>query len=231
MHGTCRPGKTSVVEPKHIQARRTPAIVRRRQPCGAPSASSPATHLEDTMIKVYGGPRTRALVIFFYLEELGIPYERVVVNLWAGEQHKPEFRAINPIGKVPALVDGDTKVWESGAILLYLAEKYGNAPKTLEGRLGLYCWIMYANATLTPPMMENRHAHVMRVVEPLDDVLADRKFLLGDELTAADVAVGGMTAWSALALRIDYSGLPNVASYLRRLAERPAFQKTIPVAA
>jgi glutathione S-transferase len=181
------------------------------------------------MIKLYGGPRTRASIVQWYLEELGISYESVTVDLQAGAQHAAEFRAINPIGKVPALDDDGTKVWESGAILLYLADKYGNGPKTPEGRAEIYTWVMYANATLTPALLDekNRDELLKRAVEPLNQVLSGREFLVGDELTAADVAVSAVLGWSALMLGMDYSEYPAVMAYTGRMTQRPAFQKAM----
>jgi glutathione S-transferase len=83
------------------------------------------------MLKLYGGARSRASIVQWYLEELGVPYEFVLLNMMEkGEHLQPEFLAINPMGKVPAIVDGDFKLWESGAILLYLAQKHGTMPNT-----------------------------------------------------------------------------------------------------
>lgn len=177
------------------------------------------------MRKVYGGPRTRACVVYWYLEELGLPYEPVPVSLRAGEQRKPEYLAIHPIGKVPALDDDGVKVWESGAILLYLAEKYGNMPADPASRAPFYAWVVYANATLTPAI-EGYHADaVTRVVAPLEPVLAGREYLIGQELTVADVAVGAMLAWSSISLGYDYRPYPAVIAYRDRLRQRPAFQR------
>ncbi len=69
------------------------------------------------MLKLYGGARSRASIVHWYLEELKVPYEFVKLDMQAGEHLKPEYLAINPVGKVPAIVDGDFKLWESGAIL------------------------------------------------------------------------------------------------------------------
>jgi glutathione S-transferase len=80
------------------------------------------------MLKLYGGARSRASIVQWYLEELEVPYEFVKLDMQAGEHLKPEYLAINPVGKVPAIVDGDFQLWESGAILLYLADKYGKTP-------------------------------------------------------------------------------------------------------
>ncbi len=181
------------------------------------------------MLKLYGGPSSRASVPRWYLEELGLPYELVFVNLGAGEHHTPKYRAINPIGKVPALDDDGTKVWESGAILLYLAGKHDKMANTPEGRAELYSWVVYANATLVPAITTqvSRAAHVMRVVQPLEGLLSGREFLVGERLTVADVAVGAMLIWANLAFRVDLSSCPTVMAYIGRLLKRPAAQLTL----
>lgn len=69
------------------------------------------------MLKLYGGARSRASIVQWYLEELGEPYEFVLLDMQSGEHRQPDFLAINPFGKVPTIVDGDLKLWESGAIL------------------------------------------------------------------------------------------------------------------
>nr|WP_330359425.1 glutathione S-transferase N-terminal domain-containing protein [Moorena bouillonii] len=76
-------------------------------------------------LKLYSGLRSRATIVQWYLEELGVPYEYILLDMKAGEHKQPEYLSINPMGKVPAIVDGDFKLWESGAILVYLANKYG----------------------------------------------------------------------------------------------------------
>lgn len=181
------------------------------------------------MIKLYGGPRTRAAIVQWYLEELGISYESVTVDLQAGAQHAAEFRAINPIGKVPVLDDDGTRIWESGAILLYLEDKYGKMPKTPEGRAEIYTWVLFANGTLVPGLLDEktRAEQVKRLVEPLNGVLAGKKLLVGDELTAADVAVGAVLAWTAMVFGIDFSPYPAVLAYVGSLTQRPAFQKAM----
>ena len=84
----------------------------------------------SAQLKLYGGLRSRAAIVQWYLEELGVPYEYILLDMKAGEHKQPEYLSINPMGKVPAIVDGDFKLWESGAILVYLANKYG---ETLKG--------------------------------------------------------------------------------------------------
>lgn len=94
--------------------------------------ATPAFPSNQIKLKLYGGVKTRTPMVQWYLEELGIPYEYISLNITAGENHKPEYLAINPMGKVPAIVDGNLKLWESGAILLYLSDKYQKKTTSLE---------------------------------------------------------------------------------------------------
>ncbi|BAZ38657.1 glutathione S-transferase N-terminal domain protein [Calothrix sp. NIES-4101] len=92
----------------------------------------PASTPNQTKLKLYGGVKTRTPMVQWYLEELGIAYDYISLNISAGENLKPEYLVINPMGKVPAILDGNLKLWESGAILLYLAEKYQKKPTLLD---------------------------------------------------------------------------------------------------
>ncbi len=181
------------------------------------------------MLKLYGGARSRASIIQWYLEEIGVPYEFILLDMPAGEHLKPEFLAINPIGKVPAIVEGDFKLWESGAILLYLAEKQGKLPESLEERAEIYQWVLFGNATLgTGIFIEaNREKETPRLLNPLNELLTKQPFLMGDELNVADIAVGSILAYIPMMLQLDLSPYPAVLEYIKRLTERPAFQKTI----
>ncbi|NEO31854.1 MAG: glutathione S-transferase family protein [Symploca sp. SIO3C6] len=181
------------------------------------------------MLKLYGGARSRASIVQWYLEELGVPYEFVLLNMEAGEHSQSEFLAINPIGKVPAIVDGDFKLWESGAILFYLAHKYGKMPESVQKQAEINQWILFGNATLGPGIfVENTRAREMpKLMKPLNQILEQQPFLLGDELSVADVAVGSILAYISIMLKLDFSEYPAIVDYIKRLAERPAFQKTI----
>lgn len=180
------------------------------------------------MLKLYGGARSRASIVQWYLEELNVPYEFVTLDFQTGEHRQPTFLAINPIGKVPAIVDGDFALWESGAILLYLAEKYGNVT-TLESRSLLNQWIDYANATMGPGIFSEstREKEFPRHIGMLNTWLEAKPFILGDEFSAADVAVGALLGYIPLMLQLDYGEYPIVADYLKRLSDRPAYQKAI----
>ncbi len=180
------------------------------------------------MLKLYGGPRTRGTLVQWYLEELGVEYELVALNLQAGEHKAPEYLAINPMGKVPAIADGAFTLWESGAILLYVAEKYGQL-SGFEDRSVMNQWILFANSTLGPGLVSeaNRDRAMMSLVAPLNQILQQHAFLMGDQLTVADVAVGSILAYLPMMFGVSFGDYPAVMDYVKRLSERPAFQKTI----
>jgi glutathione S-transferase len=180
------------------------------------------------MLKLYGGPRTRASIVQWYLEELAVPYERIAINVQAGEGQQPEYLAINPLGKVPSIVEGDFKLWETGAILLYLLEKHGSV-LSLEQRAIQNQWIVYANATIGPEIFSEatREKQMPRHLILLNTLLEQQPFITGAEFTAADVAVGSILWYIPLLLQIDFTPYPAIASYMQRLGDRPAFKQSI----
>lgn len=179
------------------------------------------------MLKLYGGARSRASIVQWYLEELEIPYDFVLLDMQAGAHREPEFLAINPMGKVPAIVDG-FKLWESGAILLYLAEKYGKMT-SLEQRAEFIQWVLFANATLGPGIFveASRERETPRLLNPLNQIFEQQTFLVGEQFSVADVAVGSTLAYIPMMLKLDLSAYPFVVNYIKRMSERPAFQKAI----
>ena len=181
------------------------------------------------MLKLYGGARSRASIVKWYLEELSIPYEFVLLDMAAGEHQKPEYLAINPMGKVPALVDGDFKLWESGAILLYLAEKYEKPETSLEERSIWSQWVLFANSTLATGLFieASREKEVPKLLTALSEILNQTPYILGSEFTVVDVAVGSILAYVPMMLPIDLSPYPIILDYIKRMNERPAFQDTI----
>jgi glutathione S-transferase len=181
------------------------------------------------MLKLYGGARSRASIIQWYLEELGISYEFMMLDMQAGEHLQPEYLKINPIGKVPAIGDGNFQLWESGAILLYLADKYSKTQLSPEERAVLSQWVLFANATLGPGIFieANREREMSRLLTPLNDVFDQQPFLLGNEFSVADVAVGSILSYIPIMLKLDLSSYPAVLDYIKRMSERPAFQKSI----
>ncbi len=181
------------------------------------------------MLKLYGGARSRASIVQWALEELGIPYEFVLLDMQAGEHHQPDFLAINPIGKVPAIADGEFHLWESGAILLYLADKYGKEPLSVETRAWMNQWILYANATLGPEVFgeATREKAFPRHMTMLNQLFSQQSYVMGHEFTMADVGLGALLAYIPLMLKLDFSDYSALADYMQRLSDRPAFQKTI----
>ncbi|MBP5973769.1 glutathione S-transferase family protein [Brasilonema sp. CT11] len=181
------------------------------------------------MLKLYGGARSRASIVQWYLEELEVPYEFVKLDMQAGEHRQPQYLAINPIGKVPAIVDGDFQLWESGAILLYLADKYGKSAQSPEQRAKLAQWVLFANATLGPGIFgeENREREMPVLMTALNEIFERQPFLLGNEFTVADVAVGSILSYIPILLKLDLSPYPAVLNYMKQISERPAFQKSI----
>ena len=166
------------------------------------------------MLKFYysGAPNPTKVALF--LEETGTPYDPIPIDTRKGEQHKPEFLAINPNAKLPAIVDGDAKVFDSSAILLYLAEKTGKflPAKSDKARGELFSWMFFVSSGVGPyfgqsvhfrvyapekiPYALNRYAfETKRHAGILDARLADRKYMLGDTYTIVDMNVWG---WARL---------------------------------
>jgi glutathione S-transferase len=181
------------------------------------------------MLKLYGGARSRASIVKWYLEELAIPYEFVLLDMQAGEHLKPEFLAINPMGKVPAIADGEFYLWESGAILLYLAQKYEKVELSVEQLATINQWISFANSTLFLGVFieAHREREMSKLLTALEKILALQPYLLGKEFSLADVAVGSILAYIPVLLKLDLSAYPEVMNYMQRLGERPAFKKAM----
>ena len=208
----------TLVSPLKGQARETPWQLS--------SQHNPIT--TDSQLQLYGGPRTRASIIQWYLGELDIPYQYISLDIASGENLKPEFLAINPIGRVPAIVHGDLKLWESGAILLYLANLY-QPTSDLQEQAKISQWVLFANATLGPGLFipERRIKEIPRLLAPLEEILSQQQFLLAEKLTVADVAVGSYLYYAQYIFQLNLSQYPAVVAYIERLSARPAFAATL----
>ncbi len=180
------------------------------------------------MTKLYGGARSRASIVKWYLEEIQAPYEFQLLDMQAGEHLQPEFLAINPFGKVPAITEGDFQLWESGAILLYLADKYEQV-KTVEARAIAAQWVLFANSTLGTGLFvaESREKETPRLLGALNKVLENKLYLTGDHFSVADVAVGSILGYGILMLKLSYAEYPAVEAYVNRINERTAYKKAI----
>ena len=203
------------------------------------------------MITIYHVPRTRSARVIWLCEELCLPYEVVPVDFSPEYRKSPEWRRLNPIGKVPALTDVNAEgnrftMIESGAMVHYILERYGEgrlqpSPGTPESALFLQ-WSWFAEASLARPLGDMVHHRILKpeperipaVVEDgqaraeicLDAVeaaLDDRDYLLGDGLTAADIMMGYSLAL-AQRLGVLDERYPNVVAYMGRLESRPGFQ-------
>lgn len=192
------------------------------------------------MMKLYGFGPTRSLRALWGLNELGVDFEFVPVDMLAGENRSSAFLALNPAGKVPVLVDGDLVIPESAAIVLYLAEKYpekGLMPAGLKERAQVYRWVMFAMTELEPPlwrMAKHRHLYPEQKRLPQDIELAredfaamaavlerhmaGRKFIVGDRVTAADCVTAYLMDWANEVHLLD--GFPNLSAYLQRMYAR-----------
>ncbi len=182
------------------------------------------------MIKLYGGARSRASIVQWYLEELEIPYEYILLNMQEGEHHQPAYLSVNPFGKVPGIDDDGFTLWESGAILLYLAEKYSQLPGDLNGRSIYTQWVLFGNSTLAICLFvpTAREKELPRLAGALNEILGKHPYILGDEFTVADVAVGSILAYVPMMLKdVDLSPYPEVVAYIERLSKRPAFIKAM----
>ncbi len=188
-------------------------------------------------MKHYFHPMTRAVTSDWMLKELDAPHEQIVIDFPAGEQNSPEYRAINPMGKVPALVDGDAVVTESAAICAYLADKFpdkGFAPppgSTDRGRY--YRYLFFPGVTLEPLLsvtslgIEDIKPHTMgwgdmpRAMATVESMTPETGWALGEKFTAADVVFGGALAFFSGFEMMKAS--PKVAAYVERLKARPAY--------
>jgi glutathione S-transferase len=177
-----------------------------------------------SMIKLYGGARSRASIVRWYLEELTIPYEFILLDMSIGAHLQPDFLKLNPFGKVPTLVDGDLILYESGAILLYLDRKYGSQDESIERQSILCQWTLFANSTLATGIFTeaSREKELPRLMAPLDRMLSQHPYILGDEFSVADIAVGSILIYIPLMLKIDLSAYPAVVKYIKTLSARPA---------
>ena len=197
------------------------------------------------MIQLYYHPSPNPLKIALYLEETGIPYEVVPVDTRKGEQHLPAFLAINPNAKTPALVDGDAVVFDSTAILLYLAEKSGQfmPDNTPAARAQMLSWLMFVATGIGP--YSGQAVHFKHFApEPkayavnrygfeaerhwglIDAQLAKHRSMLGDTYTLVDMAVWGWARAVPFILGANaWDQLPNVKRLLDEVNARPAAQR------
>jgi GST-like protein len=205
------------------------------------------------MITLYTHATPNGHKVSIMLEELGLPYEIRLVDLLKGEQFNPEFLAINPNNKIPAIVDPDgpggapITVWESGAILVYLADKTGSEllPRDLRRRTAVLQWLMFQMANVGPMFGQAGHfvmyakeqvpygierytKESRRILGVLDGQLGRHRHLAGEDYSIADIAT---FPWTTSALRVktlgDFAEYPNLRRWRAAMEARPAVQRGV----
>ena len=195
------------------------------------------------MIELYTSGTPNGWKVSMALEEMGLDYHVNLINLGKGEQRDPEYLKICPNGRIPAIVDTDTgiSIFESGAILIYLAEKCGKLmPTDLKGRYDVMQWVMFQMSGIGPmqgqavafiryfpeevPQAISRYRNESRrLYEVLDRQLTDRDYLTG-EYSIADIA---NYSWvrSYYWARVDITGLDHLQAWMARMADRAGIQR------
>ncbi len=185
-------------------------------------------------MKLYYNPRSRAAIAKWMLDECGADYEIVPIDLQQRQHKTPEFLRINPSGKIPALVDGASRIFENAAICLYLGDKFPEAnlaPRLDAPERGRYLSLMvYSTAQLEPAMRDELMGvetlpqggwtDFQTAQDVIEAELGDGAYLFGEWFTAADVMIGSMFIYKRL-----WSGpseRPKIGAYVDRLLSRPA---------
>lgn len=187
----------------------------------------------------YHAPQSRSSVALTLLEELRAPFELKLINIKAGEQRQPDYLAINPLGKVPALAHQGKIITEQVAIFLYLADLFPEAqlaPALTDPNRGEYLrWMVYYAACYEPAMIDkfmqrepaspsvSVYSDEYSMLETILSPLRERPYLLGDEISAADILWGSSFAWG---LAFDMvPRLPVLTSYVERICNRASALK------
>jgi glutathione S-transferase len=192
-------------------------------------------------MKLYFAPKTRSTRPRWMLEELGVPYELVPVDLAAKENREPAYLRVHPLGQVPALVDGDVTVFESIAICMYLADRCserGLAPPVSSPLRALYYqWLFFCASTIEPAIgrwsqhggdvteaeRDKARARFGEAAELLTRALATGQHMLGDSFSTVDVIVGSNLNWARRVGLLD--GRDGLSGYVDRLLARPAARR------
>jgi len=197
-------------------------------------------------MKLYHSQYTRSGRAKWILEEAGAKYEVANITFAKGEHKSPEYLAINPNGAVPSLVDGDLKLIESSAIIMHIADKFPEKklapPLGSNERAEYYKWLVYVPSTIDPALEAmTMHGRMLpeakrvaaiaedgkrkwgNIAKILEQAVGDRKFIVGNSFTGADVALGSAMGWVAfLGLLGEH---PKLEAYHKGLMDRPAYQR------
>jgi glutathione S-transferase len=195
----------------------------------------------EMVMKLYEFGPTRSIRARWALQELGVEFEAITINLVEGENRSPGFLSVNPAGKLPVLVDGDVTLTESVAIVLYLAEKYPDKkllPATLAERAQLNRWLLFTTTELEQPLWRMaRHTNLypqekripdeiavarddfLQMVPLIDQHMHDRQFVVGDRVTVGDFVLAYTLDWANEVNLLER--LPRLASYMEKMYARP----------
>lgn len=199
------------------------------------------------MIKIYGSPKSSAGRVYWMLEELGLPYERVPLNMSQREHKAPEFLKLNPNGKVPCLVDGTFVLWESMAITDYLLQKYGQhtqlGAKTPEETGLMAQWSYWSILEMQkhavewliqvhfmpadrkdPAIVEKAQKALLPLFTLLDQALTNKSYLIGNRFTLADLHMASVVN-VAVGLGFNVANYPAVHTWIKACHDRPAWHK------
>ncbi len=192
-------------------------------------------------MKLFYAPKTRSPRAVWMLEEAGVDYELALVDIRAEErQDSAEFLNASPMGKVPALIDGDTAMSESAAICLYIADRYAPgrlAPAVDDASRGKFLyWLMYTPAVVEPAMselfnkvepnkMSSGWGDFPTMIATWESGLSSNDWILGSEFTAADVMLGSSAVFMRMFDMLPDS--PTLSAYADRCLARPAYQKAL----
>lgn len=199
------------------------------------------------MLKIYHAPGTRGFRVIWACEELNTPYEVVPVDFSPAYRATPEWRRMNPVGKVPVMVEGELTMFESGAMMQYVIDCHGNGrlqpPVGTPAHAQYLQWCWFAESTFARPLgeitnhrrefpqpieacIEEMRNRARLCVEALDAHLEGKPYLLGGDFSGADIMTGYTLRGYQRHLPDD--GLPaNVDAYFTRLGERPGYQATV----
>ncbi len=197
------------------------------------------------MMKLYWSPRSRSFSALWLMEETGQPYERVLIDISKGAQKTAEYRAINPMQKVPALQDGEATLAEAAAICAYVAERYPQArlapPIGDPMRAKYLYWLFFGPGCVEPAMVQLATKIEMnpvsagwgdaqRVFDVLDAALEKGPWILGENFSAADIVIGSTLRFSVRLFKM-VPPRPSFDRYLDACEARPAFQRATAIAA
>ncbi len=191
-------------------------------------------------LTLYHAAPSRSSITRWRLEELGVPYDSHLLSLNKGDNRAPDYLAVNPMGKVPALKHGDVVITEAAAICAYLADEFPSAKLNLpvgDPRRGVYLkWLFFGPSCIEPAMLDRAfprkeaarrgalgYGDFDTVMDVTAKAVAKGPYLMGEQFSAADVVIGSTLRWGTMFKLLPER--PEFTAYIGRLASRPALQR------